>query len=191
MRNYLFISVFCLLTGFNFLSAQEKEGANPKIAVVDVLKLIDDYEKSKDLEKKLEMQFEKEEKDIMDLENDIKELKAKVAIAGENNLEAFQKELQEKEIRSKIKRDNIKKVLGKQHSKYTQEVYQDIKDAVAEYGKDQGFALVLKKSDFDIKNEQMLQAEILGNMLLYHEESMEITTAVLNMLNTKYRQLQK
>ena len=174
-----------------FLVANEKHKVT-KVAVVDVLKLIDEYEKSGELEKKLEDQFAKEEKMIKDLESEIKSLRAELSYAGENKKEELQKKILEKEISYKVKRENIKKDLGRKHIKFTEDVYLDIVKAIRQYGEKEKVDMIFKKSDYERVKEPQMKMKLLNEMeILYNKNSMDITDEVLSLLNTKYRQLQK
>ncbi len=169
------------------VKAQEKPGGL-KVGVVDVLSLLENYEKSKALEKKLEERYGHEEVDLKKLQEEIGDLEGQFKIAGEAAKGEIRLKIREKEGTFKVRRDNLQETLANQHRLYTEEVYNDIKEAVAFYGKDHGYDIVLKKSAFDDPDHRQLQMEMVSNVVLFNRPDMDITTEVLNLLNARYRQ---
>lgn len=169
-------------------AAFSQEPAKPlRVAVVDVPRVMDGYEKSKKFEKMLEEQFNKEKQKLKDLQDEREEIRKQSRTAGDAKKEELALKIQELEYKFKLTEDNVQKTLAIHHRRYTQEVYGEIRDEVALYGKEKNYDIILKKSSFDDKdNDQQMQIEMMSNMVLFNKEAMDVTAEVLDRLNTRF-----
>jgi Skp family chaperone for outer membrane proteins len=73
------------------------------------------------------------------------------------------------------------------------EIYEDVDAASAEYGKKNGFALILKEDDLDLVKAGLaeLKVKVALRKILYFDPSLDITDAIVKVLNDRYQARQK
>ena len=145
-----------------------------KIGYVDVAKVFDGYQKTKDNDTSLQTNAQKKQKDRDALVQTVRQLKDEVALLAEDargkkqeTLDAKIRELQDFE--SAAKRD-----LDAQRNKAVREIFKDIDDTIQRYGERKGY-------DF-IFNERAL---------LFRNAKYDMTADVLSELNKNYGKQKK
>lgn len=176
MKKIVYIlSFLTLLVNFAFTDVQ--------IAVVDEQYLIDKYDKSVSLIKKLEDKLRQEEQVMKDLEKRIISAKSELRIAGINKREKILKDMRKMEVEYKVNKEYITEMLSIQRSKYTMEVLKDIHATIKDYSVQKKIDLVVRKNIPGGARGQDPQ-----KFVLYNLSKMDITEDILNILNLKYKQ---
>ena len=142
--------------------------AADKIGVVELLKVFDEYGKTKEYDKVLEKKQEDYQKARDAKLEDVKKLQEKLSLLSEEERESRKSELEGKITKlQEFDRDQTQD-LRKQRDDKVQEIFKDINKAIEDYSKKQGFTLVLDK-----------------RALVYENNSLDITEEILKILNKK------
>ncbi len=185
----LILTAFISMVSLSSITADEK--APFRVAVVDMLQLLDQYDKSKDLEKQLESEYAKEDEKVKKIREEISAMTAELRIAAEDKANSITRQIKEKEFSIKMTEDSLKESLANKHRRFTQSVYEDIKEMVALQAKELGIQLVLRKSMAKGQSDREIQMEMMNNMIIFHSDEVDLTSVVLKMLNTRYQQMNK
>jgi len=162
------LAMLSIVIAFAALLATAAQAAD-KFGYVDLGKLFDEYNKTKDYDKGLESKggvydIEREKK-----ANDIKQLQSKIEILSEKEREAKKPELESKykafEEWNRVQGADLRK----ERDEKMKEILKDIERAVAEYASKQGYTLVFN-----------------DRILVYQDKSLNITDNVLKILQTYY-----
>ncbi len=148
--------------------------AEQKMAFVDVAKVFNDYQKTKDNESKLQAAGRKKEQERDALVYEIRRLKDEQALLAEDArnkkqeaIDAKFKELQEFD-------GNARKELGQQRNETVKDIFKDIDELVQRYGERKGYDIIF--------NERVL---------LYRNPRFDVTVEVLEELNREYQTKKK
>ncbi len=166
------------------------EAEDFKIGVVDIGSVFEKYQKRIDLDQELKEQekgfqdeINKKRKEIIDLdeETQLLDLGSESRSNNENLMERKNVEL---EGYAKF----AERQLLKKYKDFFENIYQEVVLKVEEIGKQEGFDLIIKNEESDLKGGQIsdLQFKIGIRTVLYHSDSVEITLDVLDALNTSY-----
>jgi Skp family chaperone for outer membrane proteins len=140
-----------------------------KMGYVDVAKVFDGYQKTKDNDVKLQAAGKKKEEEREAIVNEIRRLKDEQALLGEDAREKKQETIDLK-IRELQDFDNVaRRELGEQRNKTVREIFKDIDDVVQRYGERKGFDLILN-----------------DRVLLYRNARFDVSTDILEELNRNY-----
>lgn len=159
-----FALFFVLVFSNTALYAQEKIGS------VDVAKIFDEYNKTKEYSKGLEEEASSYEKERDVKVSEIKQLQDKLGLLSEGEKEKKQKELEGlvKDVRDyAIAKETDLKKEGDDKLK---EIARDIESAVAEFAKKEGYTMVFNEKVF-----------------VYYNKSNDITDKVLGILQADYK----
>ncbi len=141
-----------------------------KIGYVDVAKIFDAYQKTKDQDKVLQDAGKKKEEQRDTLVYDIRQLKDELALMN-GDMKNKKQELLEQKIQALQDFDrNTKKDLGEQRGVVVREIFTDIDAAIKTYGEKNGFEMIF--------NEKAL---------LYRSNKLDVTEALLADLNKNYK----
>ena len=142
------------------------QDAAPKYAFVDVAKVFDGYQKTKDNDRVLQDTGKKKEEERDALVHEIRQMKDELALVNEDakakkqeTLSAKMKELQDFD-------QEARQALGEQRNKVVREIFKDIDDGVQRIGERKGLDMVF--------NERAL---------LYHHPKYDMTVEVMDDLN--------
>jgi len=184
--------VFALLASFVYTNVNLTNAVAEdfKIGVVDISRVFEKYQKRIDLDqdlKKQEKEFQdeinKKRKEIIDLdeETQLLDLGSESRSKNENLLERKNVEL---EGYAKF----AERQLLKKYKNFFESIYEEVVQKVEKIGKQEGFDLIIKKEEPDLKSGQIsdLQFKIGIRTVLYHSESVDITLAVIDSLNASY-----
>jgi len=181
----LLASLIC--TNINLANAEAEEF---KIGIVDISSVFEKYQKRIDLDQELKEQekgfqdeINKKRKEIIDLdeETQLLDLGSESRNSNENLLERKNVEL---EGYAKF----AERQLLKKYKDFFESIYQEVVQKVEEIGKQEGFDLVIKKEESEVKSGKIsdLQFKIGIRTVLYHSDSVDITLDVIDALNTSY-----
>jgi len=176
-----------ICTNMNLANAEAEEF---KIGIVDISSVFEKYQKRIDLDQELKEQekgfqdeINKKRKEIIDLdeETQLLDLGSESRNSNENLLERKNVEL---EGYAKF----AERQLLKKYKDFFENIYQEVVQKVEEIGKQEGFDLVIKKEESDVKSGKIsdLQFKIGIRTVLYHSDSVGITLDVIDALNTSY-----
>lgn len=144
--------------------------AADKVGSVDVGKLFDEYQKTKEYDKNLETKASAYEKDRDTKVSEVKKLQEGLDILADKEKEKKQKELEEK-VKS-VREFALSKEsdLKKERDDRLKEVLKDIEDAVKQYAQKEGFTMVFNDRVF-----------------MYKTSASDITDKVLEILQANYK----
>lgn len=184
--------VFALLASLTYtnINLANAEAEDFKIGIVDISSVFEKYQKRIDLNQKLkeqEKEFQdevnKKRKEIIDLdeETQLLDLGSESRSNNENMLERKNVEL---EGYAKF----AERQLLKKYKNFFENIYEEVVQKVEEIGKQEGFDLIIKKEDSNLKSGQIsdLQFKIGIRTVLYHSDSVDITLDVIENLNASY-----
>lgn len=165
MRKYLvFLVTLGLIASFSFNSFSK----DIKIGYVDIVKVFNEYEKTKTYDQKLEDQKGEAEKKLSSKKEDIEKLQNKLEL-----LKDEEKAKQEKNIAEKIKeyreieQASLTKIREERDDRM-KEIIEDINAVIKKYAEEKGFSVVLN-----------------SNSVLYGLPSMDVTSDIVKISNEK------
>ncbi len=181
----LLASLIC--TNINLANAEAEDF---KIGIVDISRVFDKFQKRIDLDQELKEQekgfqdeVNKKRKEIIDLdeETQLLDLGSESRSNNENLLERKNVEL---EGYAKF----AERQLLKKYKDFFENIYQEVVQKVEEIGKQEGFDLIIKNEESDLKSGKIsdLQFKIGIRTVLYHSDSVDITLDVIDTLNASY-----
>lgn len=163
MKKYLGL----MLMGAMLFSANAFAGT---IAYVDVAEVFDNYQKTKDQDLALKNIGEQKEKERAALVKSIRQLEDEMSLLAKETRQQKQEQLIEKKRQLEDFDREIRRQLGESREKVVREIFQDIDATIAEYGKTKGYDFILN-----------------DRVLLYRNQSLNITKAILEVLMKKYK----
>jgi Skp family chaperone for outer membrane proteins len=183
---------FALLASLTYtnINLANAEAEDFKIGIVDISSVFEKYQKRIDLDQKLKEQekgfqdeVNKKRKEIIDLdeETQLLDLGSESRSNNENMLERKNVEL---EGYAKF----AERQLLKKYKNFFENIYQEVVQKIEEIGKQEGFDLIIKKEESDLKSGKIsdLQFKIGIRTVLYHSDSVDITLDVIENLNASY-----
>jgi len=181
----LLASLMC--TNINLANAEAEDF---KIGIVDISSVFEKYQKRIDLDQELKEQekgfqdeINKKRKEIIDLdeETQLLDLGSESRSSNENLLERKSVEL---EGYAKF----AERQLLKKYKDFFENIYQEVIKKVEEIGIQEGFDLIIKKEESNLKSGEIsdLQFKIGIRTVLYHSDSVDITLDVIDTLNASY-----
>lgn len=183
---------FALLASFTYINVNlaNAEAEDFKIGVVDISGVFEKYQKRIDLDQELKEQeqgfqdeINKKRKEIIDLdeETQLLDLGSESRSKNENLMERKNVEL---EGYAKF----AERQLLKKYKNFFENTYQEVVQKVEEIGKQNNFDLIIKKEEPNLESGQIsdLQFKIGIRTVLYHSESVDITSDVIDNLNASY-----
>lgn len=168
----IFLGVFMIsvfLAGSLF--AQEKTG---KVAFVDLSRLFDEYQKTKDYDKTLESKQKVKEDERSKKIKDVKDLQQRLDVASDKEKEKIQVEFDEKvKVLQEFDRAATTD-LRKQRDDFLKEILKEIEKVIRDFAQKEGYSIVFN-----------------DRVLLYADEQMDITEPLIKILNEKYNPKKK
>ena len=161
------VFLFALIASFIFSShALALEG---KSAYVDVAKVFDEYQKTKDNDQQLQAAGKKKEMERDNLVHEIRQLKDEMALLRDD-AKVKKQEMLDQKIKSLEQFDQTaRQALGEQRNGVVKEIFKDIDDTVQRHGERQGLDMIF--------NERAL---------LYHNPQNDISKEIVDELNKNY-----
>ncbi len=184
--------VLALLASFTYTNIKiaNAEAGDFKIGVVDIGGVFEKYQKRLDLDQKLKEQekefqdeINKKRKELIDLDEETQLLDLGSESRGKNeNL------LERKNVELEGYAKFAERQLLKKYKDFFENIYQEVVQKVEEIGKQNNFDLIIKKEEPELKSGQIsdLQFKIGIRTVLYHSESVNITSDVIDNLNASY-----
>ena len=167
MRRFLFI----LALGFFVAPASARA---EKISFVDVAKVFDGYQKTKDSDTKLQAAAKKKEEERDGLVHEVRRLKDEQALLAEDargkkqeGIDLKVRELQDFDMAAR-------RELGEQRNQTVKEIFKDIDDVVRRYGERKGLDFIFN-----------------DRVLLYRSSRYDVSRDILEELNRSYQKKPK
>ena len=140
------------------------------IGYIDLAKIFDQYEKTKDSDKNLETEWQGRQSEIKELREEITRLKDELELLSESA-----KAKKQEVVDSKIKElqgftKEIQDELTSERNEIVRQILKDIDTIINKYGESNGYDLIL--------NERVL---------LYRAEGLDLTDKIVKILNDKYK----
>ena len=166
----LFIFLIAASFASKAMAAEAAAGSgSAKYAYVDVAKIFDEYQKTKDNDQVLQASGKKKEMERDNLVHEIRQMKDELALLRDD-AKAKKQELMDAKIKTLQEFDQgARQDLGEQRNKVVREIFKDIDDAVQRYGQRKGLDLVFNERAF-----------------VYHNAQFDISKDVLEELNKGY-----
>jgi len=177
-----------LLTGFGGeIRAADRP---PKIGVVNITKVFDSYKKKRVLEEDLRMTREQKTRVIRERDKEIKRLADEVRMLelGSEERKKREAELEKKQVELQSFTQVTTANLATQKREITEKLYTEIADAVTDYGRQNGFDLIIKWENVEIKSASLdeLLYKINQRTVLFAAGSVDITDAIVKTVNSRY-----
>ena len=184
--------VLALLASFIYTNVKiaTAEAEDFKIGVVDIGGVFEKYKKRLDMDQKLKEQekefqdeINKKRKELIDLDEETQLLDLGSESRGKNeNL------LERKNVELEGYAKFAERQLLKKYKDFFESIYQEVVLKIEEIGKQDNFDLIIKKEEPELKSGQIsdLQFKIGIRTVLYHSESVNITSDVIDNLNASY-----
>ena len=169
-KKWLFgISLFVL----GFLSVPQTARAE-KMAFVDVAKVFDGYQKTKDNDSKLQSAGKKKEEERDALVHEVRRLKDEQALLAEDAREKKQEAIDAK-VRELQEFDAAaRRELGEVRNQTVREIFKDIDEVVQRYGERKGYDFIFN-----------------DRVLLYRSPRFDVSKDILEELNRSYQKQKK
>lgn len=142
-----------------------------KMAYVDLSSTFDKYEKTKTFDQSLSTTQQAKEKELEQMNNEIKALEDKMSLLSEKEKAAKQKELEDKAKKFQQRQAEIGMDLRKDRDDKLKEILQDIEKVVQAYAQKNGYDFIFN-----------------DRVLLYGAASADVTQDVIDILNSEYKQ---
>lgn len=163
----VFLSLAILLTAGIFslnCFAQEK-----KICYVDIFKVFNDYQKTKNYEKDLEGKRKKQEAKLEKKKEAIDSMQSKISLLKEDRQEKEREKIIDAQVDYKKLERQIVLDLKKERDEKMKEIVEDINKVIERFAKNKGYDLIVSK-----------------NTVLYGNEAMDMTSQILAVANKEY-----
>lgn len=141
-----------------------------KIGYVDIFKVFNEYRKTKEYDKMLEEKKNAKEKELEKKKEEIKEMQDKLELLKDKEKEGAREKLTKAtgEYR-KLERQFILD-LKRERDEKMKEIIDDINKVIEDYGRKEGFDLIINKG-----------------AILYGREGIDLTETILKIVNQKYK----
>ena len=166
--------IIVLGTIFFFLLTVNYVQAESKVGFVDLSKVFDEYQKTKDYDSRLEKKQEQKQKERDKRIKEIKELQNKISLLNDKEKEKTQEKI-DKKIKSLQELDRqVQTDLRKERDKLIKEILKEIEKTISDYAKKENYTLIFN-----------------DRILLYGNETLDLTDQILNSLNNKYSKIKR
>jgi outer membrane protein len=184
-----------LLAGALAAPAGEPAAEKPralKVGVVDVDRVLRDYQRSKDLYQQIDEQFKRQTDELRKKADAIREEQKRLAADPRDpeNVELF-KDKQALQLRIAEFQAEEKRFVTERNAaelKAMSQIWDDLVAAVEEHAKDNGFDLILKQQlrTEPAKSKDQFYRNVAGATVLFHTERLDCTDAILKLMNSKH-----
>ncbi|MDF1672685.1 MAG: OmpH family outer membrane protein [Vicingaceae bacterium] len=159
------------------LVVEEVDPIESNIAYISVDSLQTHYKLYSELINKLKVREKKYEKELnakmVALESKFKDFQQKAPTMSQFEGQTKQKELMEEEQKIYKMRDDFAAKFQNEEAKLNEQFQAKVRGFIEEYNKDKGYNLIIGSSQ-------------LGNVVLYKNEGIDISNAIINGLNEQY-----
>jgi outer membrane protein len=169
--------------------AQAPERRPLKIGIVDVSKVLDQYEKKArfDAELKEFQASQREKMEEKELEIQKTRDKMELLLPGSSERKKEEEKLSQLEIEREWLRKSAYKDINEKYAQLLVELYEDIVKECAAYAKAEKFDLILKKEElnFDNLGPEEVKFIIKSQKIIYNVGELDVTEAIIKRLKSK------
>jgi len=144
------------------------EAAEFKIGYVNIGKIFDDYERTKQQDAFLEKRGKSKEAELEARVNDLKKMRQNLELLNDAAREAKAREIEERSDDLQRFRNNTARELKRDRDKIAQEILRDIQHAIDDFAKANGFSVILDQRS-----------------LVYAQQGYDVTDQILQLLNSR------
>lgn len=180
------------IAGWQRLEAQTGGGTpTGRVAVVDIVRIFNEYERQKDLETEMKQLQERLQLDNQQRRQRLEGLDATVSAmdSTDPNYAGKMKELFEENLAYKNWMDLKQAGMAREIAVWTERMYKEITATIGEVAQRQGIDCVLYKDEYQTLGADVdsIRNQIRARKVLYANPSIDITSEVLTRLNETYR----
>jgi Skp family chaperone for outer membrane proteins len=173
------------------LALAQTSAAQTNVAVVDVARVFEEYEMTRDLEALFDQarRSAAEEADKRRRELDERQRALAAFDPASEDFVRREAELSRKEIEFQVWTAETERRLKINHKRWLLKIYQNTKDTVAAIAKERNIDLVLTYDRLteDAPDSVTLRQQILLQKVIYNSERIDLTSEVLTRLNKAYK----
>jgi len=191
LASLLLIFLVALGHTFSYGKTSQEAGTSLKIAVVNIERVFNNYQKKAILDEDLARWQTDKQKDLETQRKELETLQARIENLAPGSEERTKAEADffEKRLRLETSRQLILKQAGEKQLDYFKEIWQDIFFVIARYGEDNGYDLILKcderRLDSPVFTE--LQYSIHRTLVLYNSSQVDISQEIIRLLNAEMK----
>ncbi len=141
-----------------------------KVGYLDLNKVFDNYEKTKEYDKTLEQDHAVYQKELNDQVAKIEELRGKLAVMKEEEKAKQQEAINQLTTKAREYDQEKRTELMKKRDEKIREILLEVEEVVAAFAKKEGYDFILN-----------------DRVLIYGKETMDITDPILSTLNSNYK----
>lgn len=142
-----------------------------KIGYINLGKIFDEYEKTKEYDKTLEAKGTEKQKERDKLVNDIKRLKDELELLSEKGREEKQNQIDSKVTELKKFDTEVRETLTRQRDNFLKEIIKEIYATVEEYGQKEKYTMIIRAE----------------GMVIYGDKGVDMTDQIIKILNERYK----
>ncbi len=167
-RGLIFASALGLLLTTGVHVASVAFAAELKIGYVNIGKLFDGYERTKQNDAALEKQGKAKEAELEGRVNDLKKMRQNLELLNDSARDAKAREIEERSDELQRFRKNAARELQRARDKIAQEILLDIQHAIDDFAKANGFSFIMDQRG-----------------LVFSQPAYDVTAPVLALLNSR------
>jgi len=175
MKKLLSFVLFALfIAGFTVFGVSESQAAGEKIGYVDLARIFDEYQKTKEFDKSLESKGAQKQVDRDKMVAEIKRLRDEAELLSAKAKEDKQAAIDEK---IKVLQDfdrNTRDALRRERDTMVKDILKEIEAVIQDFGKSQGYSFIFN-----------------DRVLVYKSEGSDLTPQVVKALNDSYAKKKK
>ena len=169
--------------------AYAQSGQGLKIGICDFKKVVENYPDKAKLEKQMQDLAQKKNDELNAMREQLKTLQSSIELFEVGSMERSKAEenLKRKSIELQAALQQAREDIGRERRKLMIEMYKDIATVVTQFGKDNGYDLILKadEPDFNVRAMIDLQLQMLNHKLLYANPALDVTDAIVALVGKK------
>ena len=175
MKKLLSFALFVLfVAGFTLFGVSEGQAAGEKIGYVDLARIFDEYQKTKEFDKSLESKGAQKQAERDKMVAEVKRLRDEAELLSAKAKEDKQGAIDEK---IKVLQDfdrNTRDSLRRERDTMVKDILKEIETVIQDFGKSQGYAFIFN-----------------DRVLVYKSEGSDLTPQVVKALNDSYTKKKK
>ncbi len=165
----LLIPIFLLTTHDSRLTAAWAAEPIPRIAVIDVEKILENYRGTASSDKRLEELSKTKQGEREKIVSEIKGMREELILLNEGARAERQRQIEEK-LKGLASFDReTRQTLGKKREEELKTIFDEVEAMVSAYAKEKGYTLVVTE-----------------RAVLFHQEGMDLTDQIIKILNDRY-----
>lgn len=166
--------VMLLFAGLFAAGAGVAQAANDKIGYIDLAKVFDEYQKTKDFDKSLEAKGTGKQNEREKMVGDVKKLRDEAELLSAKAKDDKQAVIDEK-IKALQEFDRVtREALKKERDGMVRDILKEIETVISDFGKAQGYSFIFN-----------------DRVLVYKSEGSDLTAPVIKALNDNYSKAKK